>query len=82
MNWYGIVIRCGEHELQTTRPHFLVKKLAQSCLLRFAESWHKAKQSKMLYHNACNIPAVVLPDKEACKVILANIMGKCAFQTY
>jgi hypothetical protein len=23
MNWYGIVIRCGEQALQTTRPHFL-----------------------------------------------------------
>jgi hypothetical protein len=23
MYWYGIVIRWGEHELQTTRPHFL-----------------------------------------------------------
>lgn len=23
MNWYGIVIRCGEQELQTTLPHFL-----------------------------------------------------------
>jgi hypothetical protein len=23
MYWYGIVIRWGEHEAQTTRPHFL-----------------------------------------------------------
>jgi len=23
MNWYGIVILCGEQLLQTTRPHFL-----------------------------------------------------------
>lgn len=24
MNWYGMVMRWGEQELQTTRPHFLL----------------------------------------------------------
>lgn len=60
MYWWGIMMRWGEHELQTTRPHFLYQLVSES---------RKTRQRNLAVFS--NLPAMMLAYKYA-KLCVAN----------